>query len=653
MKFRLPLAAAILVPVAVVLLGAVVVVSSIGASRTMTMLSKTLGEQQDELIQALTPQFAGGIKFGKMEVMEAALTDYQADPVAGFTAGAAINVQGEPVLRFGSDEAILTQALAAAQEAMTTQATVSLSDGYLHIAANPAYFGKENALVGAVVMVWDHSAKETAALGEQVFTALVTIAVSALVLVGLGFFLMRHVVRPVRQLTDLSKSMADGRYDIEIVGKSRQDELGDLARAVEVFRQNGVKMQEMTEAEAMRIIADQQARAAMMQDLQRAFGVVVDAAAAGDFSHRVEAEFPDEELRALATGVNSLVQTVDRGLTETGAVLAALAEANLSRRVSGDYSGAFAELKDNTNAVAEKLAEIVSRLKSTSQALKTATGEILSGANDLSQRTTKQAATIEETSAAMEELAATVLTSAKQAESASKDAEAATRSAEAGGDVMRQANAAMERITQSSAKISNIIGLIDDIAFQTNLLALNASVEAARAGEAGKGFAVVAVEVRRLAQSAAQASAEVKVLIEQSASEVSGGSRLVSDAAAKLESMLADVRANTGALETIARNSRSQASSIEEVSAAVRQMDEMTQHNAALVEETNAAIEQTEAQASDLDQIVDLFVLGDEPVRQRAPAAASAPPSRPQPAPAARRYATQGNAAISSDWDEF
>ncbi len=652
MKIRLPLAAAILVPVAVVLLGAVVVVSSIGANRTMAMLSKTLGEQQDELIQALTPQFAGGIKFGKMEVMEAALTEYKTDPVAGFAAGGAINSQGQPVLQFGEDAAGMDMAMEAAQQALATQQAVSLSEGALHIAANPAYFGKDNALVGAVVMVWDHSAKEAAALGEQVTTALATIAVSALVLIGLGIFLMRHVVRPVRQLTGLSMSMADGRYDIEIAGKSRRDELGDLARAVEVFRQNGVKMQEMTEAEAMRIIADQQARAAMMQDLQRAFGVVVDAAA-GDFSHRVEAEFPDEELRALATGVNSLVQTVDRGLTETGDVLGALAEANLSRRVRGDYSGAFAQLKDNTNAVAEKLAEIVSRLKGTSQTLKTATGEILSGANDLSQRTTKQAATIEETSAAMEQLASTVLTSASQAEAASRDAAAATRSAEEGGEVMRQANAAMERITQSSAKISNIIGLIDDIAFQTNLLALNASVEAARAGEAGKGFAVVAVEVRRLAQSAAQASAEVKVLIEQSASEVSGGSRLVSDAAAKLESMLADVRANTGALETIARNSRTQASSIEEVSAAVRQMDEMTQHNAALVEETNAAIEQTEAQANDLDQIVDLFVLGEDGVRQRAPAAAPAPAPRPQAAPASRRYATQGNAAISSDWDEF
>jgi methyl-accepting chemotaxis protein len=167
----------------------------------------------------------------------------------------------------------------------------------------------------------------------------------------------------------------------------------------------------------------------------------------------------------------------------------------------------------------------------------------------------------------------------------------------------------MERITTSSGKISNIIGLIDDIAFQTNLLALNASVEAARAGEAGKGFAVVAVEVRRLAQSAAQASSEVKALIEQSGTEVRAGSKLVAEAAGKLLDMLDAARESSALIEAIARASREQASGIEDVSSAVRKLDTITQHNAALVEETNAALEKTEAQASELDRIVDSFTL--------------------------------------------
>ncbi len=220
---------------------------------------------------------------------------------------------------------------------------------------------------------------------------------------------------------------------------------------------------------------------------------------------------------------------------------------------------------------------------------------------------------------------------------------------------MRDATAAMERISSSSAKISNIIGIIDDIAFQTNLLALNASVEAARAGEAGKGFAVVAVEVRRLAQSAANASSEVKALIDQSGREVDNGSKLVDDAARKLGEMLVLVREGAESMRAIARASGEQASAIAEINVAVRQMDEMTQHNAALVEETNAAIEQTETQAGELDRIVSQFRVAYE-----SKTAASMPvplkSTTRQVArltSTARRYVTDGNAAVSADWSEF
>jgi len=359
-------------------------------------------------------------------------------------------------------------------------------------------------------------------------------------------------------------------------------------------------------------------RAQTMSQLTNAFGAVVSAAVAGDFSRRVEVKFPDAELNAIASGINDLVATVDRGITETGSVLSALAKTDLTQRMNGSYQGAFAQLKTDTNAVADTLSDVVGRLRETSRALKTATSEILSGANDLSERTTKQAATIEETSATMEQLAATVVQNADRAKEASVVAATVTRTAEEGGQVMTEATHAMERITSSSGKISNIIGLIDDIAFQTNLLALNASVEAARAGDAGKGFAVVAVEVRRLAQSAASASADVKALIEQSATEVRGGSELVAEAATKLGSMVAAARSSNELMETIARESRAQAGSIEEVNAAVRIMDEMTQHNAALVEETNAAIEQTEAQASELDRLVEVFKVDAAPQRRRA-----------------------------------
>jgi methyl-accepting chemotaxis protein len=475
-----------------------------------------------------------------------------------------------------------------------------------------------------------------------------------------GFWFSRTITRPISRLTATMGALAEGQLDTEVKGTERADELGAMARAVEVFKLSALKVDELTEGE--RIAAEQRRaeRVEMMQDLQRAFGAVVDAAIAGDFTQRVEASFPDAELNGLARSVNTLVETVDRGVGETGRVLSALAQTDLTHRVAGDYEGAFRQLKDDTNAVAEKLGDIVQQLRGTSRTLRTATGEILSGANDLSERTTRQAATIEETSATMEQLASAVIASAQKAQDASQAAESVTRTAEQSGQVMQQATEAMDRITQSSSKISNIIGMIDDIAFQTNLLALNASVEAARAGEAGKGFAVVAVEVRRLAQSAAEASSDVKKLIEQSGTEVAGGSRLVAEAAAKLETMLAAARSSNSLMEGIARDSRSQAAAIEEVSSAVRQMDEMTQHNAALVEETNAAIEQTEAQTVELDRIVEVFRMDEEPVRPAARQSAA------QPAPtgikglqarvvkAAKSYLSQGNAAVADkDWSEF
>jgi methyl-accepting chemotaxis protein len=442
----------------------------------------------------------------------------------------------------------------------------------------------------------------------------------AVLAVGLLALLMSRIIsRPVPALSKVMAAIADNRLDVDVPYTQNTNEIGEMARAVAVFRDNAVRISEMSEAEAVAIQKRAAERAEMMQQLQQQFGAVVDAAVAGDFSRRVTARFDDKELNALAGSVNLLVERVDAGLGASAEVLAAMADTDLTLRVEGEFSGAFGKLQADTNRVAERLGEVMSRLRDTSRLLKTATGEILSGAADLSERTTKQAATIEETSAAMEQLSSTVSQNADRARKASGVATTVTRTAEEGGKVMSNANLAMERITSSSAKISNIIGLIDDIAFQTNLLALNASVEAARAGEAGKGFAVVAVEVRRLAQSAAEASSEVKVLIEQSGSEVVAGSRLVAEANGKLEAILEAARSSSQLMEAIARESSEQASAIEQVGTSVRTLDEMTQHNAALVEQTNAAIEQTEAQAAELDGIVAGFRIDGEalPIGQR------------------------------------
>ncbi|MGV8856861.1 MAG: methyl-accepting chemotaxis protein [Devosia sp.] len=491
---------------------------------------------------------------------------------------------------------------------------------------------------------------------------LVSLLLGALViatLIGSAIFGSKAIARPIRVITDRMTTLASGDLQSDIPYITRRDELGAMASAVQVFRENAITVAEMglEDAERARLTA---ARAQMMENFQTAFDGVIAATVEGDFSRRIDARFDDTDIDRISANFNGMLQTVNAGLADAGQVLAALAQANLTKRMQGSYKGAFAELAANINEVGDKLTEIVGQLRGTSGALKSATSEILAGTNDLAERTTKQAAAIEETSAAMEQLAVTVVDNAKRAELASSKAQSVSHTAEETGEVMRKSNDAMERISTSSSKISNIIGLIDDIAFQTNLLALNASVEAARAGDAGKGFAVVAVEVRRLAQSAASASSDVKVLIEQSASEVTGGSRLVAEATTKLTAMLEGVRESATLIEGISSSSQEQSNSIAEVSTAIRQMDEMTQHNAALVEQTNAAIEQTEGQANELDRIVEVFVID----------GASRAPGRSEQASqtdrqggvralqarvrsAAKSYISNGNAAIKQDWNEF
>ena len=453
--------------------------------------------------------------------------------------------------------------------------------------------------------------EQYAAANSAAVQAWVIIVGSASLVIGgaLAVLVARWLSRTIKSLASATEQLAGGDFSISLPQSNASNELGQIARALEVFGANGLALQGEQLAKAEEL-ANQHRRQSEFDRFQSALSNLAHAAARGNFDHRLPSDFALAELVHVAESINQLLHTIERGLAETSSVLAAVAASDLTQRVTGDYEGAFATLKLSTNGVADRLSEIMEDLRLTSHSLKYATEEILSGATDLADRTARQALAVEKTSTVMHQLSRTVQENANQAQHANANSKSVAQMVERGGSVMSDANSAMQRINGASAKISNVIGLIDDIAFQTNLLALNASVEAARAGEAGKGFAVVAIEVRRLAQSAAEASAEIKGLIETSAREVTNGTRLVSDATASLLEIQVALKSSNAMMQRIAIASSEQAVAIEEAGEAIGTLDDMTQRNAALVEQLNTALAQTGGQASELDGVVRSFVVG-------------------------------------------
>jgi methyl-accepting chemotaxis protein len=334
-----------------------------------------------------------------------------------------------------------------------------------------------------------------------------------------------------------------------------------------------------------------------MKEFDSAVGGIVRAAMAGDFSQRVPLEGKDGVIRNLAEGLNTMCVNLGKAFDDVVRMFGALSEGDLSKRITADYQGAFAALKDNANMTAQRLAETVNGIKLAAHEVSGASAEIATSTTDLSQRTEEQAATLERTSAAMEEITVTVRKNADNAQQANERASRTREAAQRGGQVVTSTVEAMARIDEASHKMADIISVIDEIARQTNLLALNAAVEAARAGEAGRGFAVVATEVRSLAQRSAQAAKDISTLITNSSGQVKGGVELVNRAGSALDEIVQSIKGVADIVADIATASAEQSTGLDQIKEALTQMDEATQQNSALVEE-NAATAKTLADQS-------------------------------------------------------
>ncbi len=404
------------------------------------------------------------------------------------------------------------------------------------------------------------------------------LALTALLCAAIGLTMVRNVARPITAMTAAMRRLAAQDLDVAVPGVGRGDEIGAMAGAVQVFKDNAlhakVLEREQAEAQVRRVAEDERVRAK-----------AEDAAAA--------------EAAALVVG-------------SIGTGLERLAAGDLTYRVDAALPPAYEKLRANLNGAMDGLQDLIRGIVANTSGLQSGAGEITQAADDLSRRTEQQAASLEQTAAALDEITATVRATAEGAEQARSLVTRTTADAERSGAVVQEAVTAMSGIEQSSQKISQIIGVIDEIAFQTNLLALNAGVEAARAGDAGRGFAVVASEVRALAQRSADAAREIKALIHTSTQQVGSGVKLVGEAGQALSRIMAQVGEVSGVVAGIASSAREQASGLAEVNTAVNQMDQMTQQNAAMVEQSTAASHALAQEAEELARLAQRFQIGDD-----------------------------------------
>ncbi|MEM8754333.1 MAG: methyl-accepting chemotaxis protein [Pseudomonadota bacterium] len=492
----------------------------------------------------------------------------------------------------------------------------------------------------------------------------------------LSVVIVRRVTRALNAAVDDLGRLSAGDLEIVVEGADEETELGRMARAMSAFRDNALEARRLEaeakekeardraaeearakaaaeekerrareeieaeeaarrereerearekEAEAVREKAMQEeqerARRKVVDELQQAVGAVVDAAASGDLSRRIEAKFDDPTLARLAEQINDLISGVEVSVTAASDTLAHVANGDLTAEMKGEFAGVFADLQRDMNGTIANLTKIVRDIASSGEGVQNSSAEISTRSDDLARRTEKSAASIEETAAAVHEITESLKSVSRSVREATTMASSARSEAEKSGEIVGSAVEAMEQVSNSSKKIASITNVIEDISFQINLLALNAGVEAARAGEAGRGFSVVAAEVRALAQRTSEAVKDITDLIQESSVSVDRGAELVGGASEALTSIATGVVEISDRMSDISGAVDEQANGVEGINNAVSDLDRATQQNAAMFQEITAASHSLKRDADTLRSVIGGFRTTDEAAAPRQAAA--------------------------------
>lgn len=471
---------------------------------------------------------------------------------------------------------------------------------------------------------------------SELFAGLWTALTRALVLAAavlggvslVSVYFSRSISRPVEKLTKAVNDVAEGQLETVVPGTERRDEIGELARKTEIFRQNSLRIEKLAEEQkeahekmsqmnAEREKANQreiqlaqekeqaearsqEMRREMMRQLGQSFGEVVNGALEGDFSRRIDITFEDDILNELSGNINHLMETVDTGLARTGEALARVSNGDLTHKMDGVFKGSFEELQSNVNQMIDALTDLISDISDSGATLSGSSSELRQTADVLSRQAEQNAASVEETSAALEELTASLSQVNSNILDVSKNAKEARKTADQSEKVAIEAATSMDKIANGSKEINRVTDVINDISFQINLLALNAGVEAARAGDAGRGFSVVASEVRLLAQRAGEAAKEIASVLSQSDAAVVEGVENVANAKNSLDEISKTVVKISESVDEVTRAISEQSSGIKEISSAVAQVDGNTQKQAAAFEEVTASSHVLAHEASEL-----------------------------------------------------